>query len=138
DTPLPPRIGPAPPLALTSAMPYSRGSPYPHLGPYPPLAASLPEILVTLVARPWRWAPVMLTLPKLAYLAAMLAPLGFLPLLAPRALAAALPGLAMNLLSLDPVLFNYRSQYQSFVLPFLVLASVDGYARLRQWRGDAR
>ena len=91
---------------------------------------------MTLVARPWRWAPVMLTLPKLAYLAAMLAPLGFLPLLAPRALAAALPGLAMNLLSLDPVLFNYRSQYQSFVLPFFVLASVDGYARLRQWRAS--
>src|SRR3989454_1116399 len=50
--------------------------------------------------------------------------------------AAALPGLAMNLLSLDPVLFNYRSQYQSFVLPFFVLASVDGYARLRQWRAS--
>src|SRR3989442_7205234 len=79
----------------------------------------------------------MLTLPKLVYLAAMLVPLGFLPLLAPRALAAALPGLAMNLLSLDPVLFNYRSQYQSFVLPFFVLASVDGYARLRQWRRSA-
>src|SRR2546425_5331835 len=121
---------------LTWVMPYFRGSPYPHLGRYSYLGASLPEILVTLVARPWRWAPVMLTLPKLAYLAAMLAPLGFLPLLAPRALAAALPGLAMNLLSLDPVLFNYRSQYQSFVLPFFVLASVDGYARLRQWRAS--
>ena len=123
-------------IDLTWVMPYFRGSPYPHLGRYSHLGASLPEILVTLVARPWRWAPVMLTLPKLAYLAAMLAPLGFLPLLAPRALAAALPGLAMNLLSLDPVLFNYRSQYQSFVLPFFVLASVDGYARLRQWRAS--
>src|SRR5438876_1214306 len=119
---------------LTWVMPYFRGSPYPHLDRYRHLGASVPEILVTLVARPWRWAPIVLTLPKLAYLAAMLAPLGFLPLLAPRALAAALPGLAMNLLSFDPVLFNYRSQYQSFVLPFFVLASVDGYARLRQWR----
>src|SRR5947199_9584604 len=42
----------------------------------------------------------------------------------------------MNLLSFDPVMFNYRSQYQSFVLPFFVLASVDGYARLRQWRAS--
>src|SRR3989454_11394597 len=123
-------------IDLTWVMPYFRGSPYPHLGRYSHLGASLPEILVTLVVRPWRWVPVVLTLPKLAYLAAMLAPLGFLPLLAPRALAAALPGLAMNLLSLDPVLFNYRSQYQSFVLPFFVLASVDGYARLRQWRAS--
>ena len=121
---------------LTWVMPYFRGSPYPHLDRYRHLGASVPEILVTLVARPWRWAPIVLTLPKLAYLAAMLAPLGFLPLLAPRALATALPGLAMNLLSFDPVLFNYRSQYQSFVLPFFVLASVDGYARLRQWRAS--
>src|SRR5438876_17911 len=119
---------------LTWVMPYFRGSPYPHLDRYRHLGASVPEILVTLVARPWRWAPIVLTLPKLAYLAAMLAPLGFLPLLAPRSLAAAVPGRAMNLLSFDPVLFNYRSQYQSFVLPFFVLASVDGYARLRQWR----
>jgi uncharacterized membrane protein len=64
----------------------------------------------------------------------MLAPLGFLSLLAPRVLLAAAPGLAMNLLSVDPVLFNFRSQYQSFVLPFLMLAAVEGYARISEWR----
>src|SRR3989442_3745085 len=42
----------------------------------------------------------------------------------------------MSLLSCDPVLFNYRSQYESFVLRFFVLASVDGYARLRKWRAS--
>ena len=117
---------------LAWVMPYFRGGPYPHLHRYRHLGGSVPEILVTLVARPWTWALDVLTLPKLVYLAAMLAPLGFLPLLAPRALAAALPGLAMNLLSVDPVLINYRAQYQSFVLPFLILAAVDGYARLRE------
>jgi uncharacterized membrane protein len=120
-------------------MPYFRGAPYPHLHRYRHLGASVPEILVTLAAPPWSWIPVVLTAKKLEYLAAMLAPLGFLPLLAPRVFAAALPGLAMNLLSLDPVLINYRAQYQSFVLPFLILAAVDGYARLRQWgTHDAR
>ena len=123
---------------LAWVMPYFRGGPYPHLGRYSHLGASVPEILVTLVALPWRWMPVALSLPKVVYLAAMLAPLGFLPLLAPRALAAALPGLAMNLLSFDPVLFNYRSQYQSFVVPFLILAAVDGYARLTQPLGRLR
>ncbi len=116
---------------LTWVMSYFRGSPYPHLHRYRHLGASLPQILVTLVLEPQSWLPVALSLPKLAYLAALLAPLGFLPLLAPRVLSAALPGLAMNLLSFDHVLFNYRSQYQSFVLPFLVLAAVDGYTRLR-------
>jgi uncharacterized membrane protein len=68
----------------------------------------------------------------------MLAPLGFLPLLAPRTLAAALPGLAMNLLSVDPILINHRSQYQSFVLPFLMLAAVDGYFGVRQRAAQSR
>jgi len=54
-------------------------------------------------------------------------------------LAAAVPGLAMNLLSVDPILINHRSQYQSFVLPFLILAAVDGYAILqRRVEKDAR
>ncbi len=120
---------------VTWVMPYFRGSPYPHLGRYPHLGSSLGEIVLTLVTRPWQWISVMLSAKKVVYLLAMLAPLGFLPLLGPRALAAALPGLAMNLLSLDPILFNYRSQYQSFVLPFLVLAGVDGWARLSTWTG---
>ena len=64
------------------------------------------------------WLGVVLTTPKLVYVVALVAPLGFLSLLAPRAAAGALPGLAMTLLSTDPALFNYRSQYQAFVLPF--------------------
>ena len=77
-------------------------------------------------------------MPKLVYALAMLAPLGFLPVLAPRTLAAAAPGLAMNLLSVDPILINPRGQYQSFVLPFLVLAAVDGYFALRARREGRR
>lgn len=112
-------------------LPYFRGEPYPHLQRHAYLGGSLPEILISLVARPWRWLPVLATLPKLTYLVAMLAPLGFLPLFAPRALAGALPVLALNLLSLDPVLFHHRSQYTAFLLPFLVIAAIDGYRNLR-------
>jgi uncharacterized membrane protein len=122
---------------VTWVMPYFRGSPYPHLNRYQHLGASLGDILVTLPFRPWRWLAVVVTAKKLVYLLAMLAPFAFLPLLAPRTLAAALPGLALNLMSLDPVLVNYRSQYVSLVLPFLALAAVDGYRRLGAW-ADAR
>ena len=116
-------------------MPYFRGEPYPHLiKRYAHLGDSVTDVLLTLVARPWRWLPVVLEPDKLVYLVAMLAPLAFLPLLAPAALAGALPGLAVNLLSFDRVLFNYRTQYQAFVLPFLVLAAVDGCLILRAWR----
>jgi uncharacterized membrane protein len=119
-------------------MPLFRGEPYPHLHRYTWLGASSTEMATSLVLRPDRWLPVVATLPKGVYLLALLAPLGFLPLLAPRVLVAALPGLAVNLLSTDPVLFHHRSQYQAFVLPFLVLAAVEGYARLRAWTDAGR
>src|SRR6202008_4739394 len=37
---------------------------------------------------------------------------------------------AQNLLSSDPILHHHRTQYQSFVLPFLIVAAVGGYARI--------
>jgi uncharacterized membrane protein len=119
-------------------MPRFLGSTYNHLNRYEHLGGSLGQILISMALRPWRWLGIVLTPAKLVYLGALLAPLAFLPLLAPRVAAAALPGLAMNLLSFDPKLFNYQAQYQSFVLPFLVLAAVEGYARLREIVGGRR
>jgi uncharacterized membrane protein len=118
---------------LKYLMPYFRGEPYPHLDRFEYLGSSLGEILINMVIRPWRWIGIALTGGKLVYLLVMLLPLAFLPLLAPRVLAAALPGLALNLLSVDPALTNFRSQYQAFVLPFLMLAAIEGYARIRAW-----
>ena len=118
---------------LKYVMPIFRGEPYPHLHRFAYLGSSLGEILLNIVVRPWRWVGVAFAGGKLVYLLVMLLPLGFLPLLAPRALAAAVPPLALNLLSIDPVLTNFRSQYQAFVLPFLMLAAIDGYARIRAW-----
>ncbi|HEX5813766.1 MAG TPA: DUF2079 domain-containing protein, partial [Methylomirabilota bacterium] len=114
-------------------MPAFRGEPYPHLVKrYAYLGDSLPAVLANVVLRPWRWLTVVATVDKAGYLLALLAPLGFLPLLAPRAAAGALPGLAVNLLSTDPVLFHHRTQYQAFVLPFLLLAAVEGSVALRR------
>jgi uncharacterized membrane protein len=124
-------------VELSWVMPAFRGEPYPHLHRYRHLGGSLGEVLLGLL-RPWRWLPVVVTLPKLVYLGAMLAPLGFLPLAAPPALAAAAPGLAMNLLSVDPVLFHYRAQYQAFVLPFLLLAAIEGYRALGEAAAQRR
>ena len=118
---------------LKYLMPYFRGEPYPHLHRFEYLGSSLGEISINMVIRPWRWIGIALTGGKLVYLLVMLLPLAFLPLLAPRVLAAALPGLALNLLSVDPALTNFRSQYQAFVLPFLMLAAIEGYARIRAW-----
>jgi uncharacterized membrane protein len=121
-------------LDLRYLMPFFRGEPYPHLGRYAYLGSSLGEILLNMVVRPWRWVEVALTGGKLIYLLLLLLPFGFLPLRSPRVLAAALPGLSQNLLSVDPILADFRSQYQAFVLPFLVLAAIEGYARIRDRR----
>jgi uncharacterized membrane protein len=119
---------------LKYVLPLFRGEPYPHLHRYAYPGSSLGEVLLNIVVRPWRWIVVAATGGKLVYLLVMLVSLGFLPLFAPRVLLAVVPGLAMNLLSIDPALINFRSQYQSFVLPFLMLAAIDGYARIRDWR----
>lgn len=125
-------------IDIAWVMPHFLGGTYNHLNRYQHLGGSLGEILASMALRPWRWVGIAVTPAKLVYLGAMLAPLGFLPLLAPLTAAAALPGLTMNLLSLDPKLIIYQGQYQSFVLPFLVLAAVDGYARLRERVGARR
>jgi uncharacterized membrane protein len=124
---------------LHYVIPYYRneGKPYNHLYRYEHLGGSLREILTTILVRPWRWIPVLFTGPKMVYLAALLAPLGFLAIFAPRAALAAAPGLALTILSNDYRLYNFRSQYQAFILPFLVLAAVEGYRKLRA-REEAR
>jgi uncharacterized membrane protein len=111
-------------------IPYFRGTPYPHLGRYTHLGSSVPEIAATVLLHPFRVLAGLVTGNRLVYLGALFAPLAFLPLLAPGTLLAVVPSLMENLLSQDKILFDYRTQYQSFVLPFLVVAAIAGYDRL--------
>jgi uncharacterized membrane protein len=121
-------------VELRWIIPAFRGEPYSHLARYAGLGRSLTEVLAGIILHPVGALLRVATVSRLVYLLAMLAPLGFLPLLGPGALAGALPALAQNLLSSDPVLFHPRTPYQAFVLPFLVLAAITGYARLRASR----
>ncbi len=111
-------------------IPWFRGEAYPHLARYARLGGSLGEILLGLVLHPFRALGTLVSTDRFVYLAALLAPLAFLPLLAPGDLIAVLPALAQNLFASDPILYHHRTQYQSFVLPFLIAASIGGYARL--------
>lgn len=111
-------------------IPHYRGEAYSHLWRYDHLGRSLPDIVATVLLRPLRTAAGLVTADRLVYVGALLLPLALLPLAAPLEAVGALPGLAQNLLSRDPILFHHRTQYQAFVLPFLVLGAVGGYARL--------
>jgi uncharacterized membrane protein len=116
-------------------IPYFRHEPYVHLWRYRHLGHSLGEIILTTITHPLRTIGGHLTSGRLVYLMTLLAPLGFLPLLGGWDLMGALPALAQNLLSSDATLYNHRTQYQAFVLPFLILAAVAGYRRLATRRG---
>jgi uncharacterized membrane protein len=114
-------------------IPNFRGAGYPHLGRYAHLGGSVGEILGTMLLHPARTLAGVVSAPKLVYLLAILAPLGFLPLLGLLELLPALPVFAENLLGTDPVLFHHRTQYNAFLLPFLIAATISGLGRLRGW-----
>jgi len=122
-------------LEIRWVIPHFRHEPYVHLWRYAHLGQSLGEIILTIVTHPLRTVGELLAGGRLVYLAALLAPFGFLPVLGAWDLAGALPALAQNSLSTDPILYNHRTQYQAFVLPFLILAAVTGYSRLAARRG---
>ncbi len=111
-------------------IPGYRGEPYSHLGRYGHLGTTLTGVLTGMLWHPLRTAGFLLSGDRLVYLIAMLAPLGLLPLLGPGGLLGAVPTLVQNLLSSDPILYNYRTQYQAFALPFLILAAIEGYKRV--------
>lgn len=111
-------------------MPYFRGAPYPHLGRYAHLGGSVPAIVASILLHPVRVLMGLATWRRLVYLGAIGAPVAFLPLLAPGTLVGLVPPLFGNLLGADPILFDHRTQYQSFVLPFLFVSAIAGYDRL--------
>jgi len=118
-------------------IPAYRGEAYSHLGRYAHLGGSLTKIVANAILHPLGTLATLCTPDRAVYLGAMLAPLALLPLLGGWDLLGVVPALAQNLLSADPVLYGFRAQYQSFVLPFLILAAVGGYARLARRRPGA-
>lgn len=61
----------------------------------------------------------------LSYLNMLLAPSGYLPLLAPWALILALPALALNLLSADAGMYSGQFQYNAELVPILIFSTIE-------------
>ena len=59
------------------------------------------------------------------YLRALLAPAGYLPLLAPWVLILASPTLALNLLSSTPNMYSGDFQYNAEIIPILIFSSIE-------------
>ena len=71
----------------------------------------------------------------LRYLAALLLPLGLLPLAAPLALLPALPELGLNLLSSTITQTSVKTHYAATAIPALLAATVYGVARVGERAG---
>ena len=70
---------------------------------------------------------------KLGYVPKLLLPVALLPLLAPRWLLFAVPFVAINLLSSFPTTSEFYSHYLTPAIPAIVVAALDGLARVTTW-----
>jgi uncharacterized membrane protein len=87
-------------------------------------------IVHTALTDPWKILTTAVTGRGLGYLAQLVLPLALLVVLAPLALIAALPELAVNLLSAATTQTSIRFHYTAGVIPVLIAAAVFGAKRL--------
>jgi uncharacterized membrane protein len=87
-------------------------------------------ILHTALTDPWKIVTTAVTGRGLGYLARLVLPLGLLAVFAPLVLLAALPELAINLLSATTTQTSIRYHYTAGLIPVLVAAAVLGAARI--------
>lgn len=89
------------------------------------------EIAVTLITRPGLVLSRLLTVENLAYLLNLLAPVAFLPVLAPQVLMLATPTLLINLLSTDGFMQQLEGfHYGAPLAPIVVVSAAYGAAWL--------
>ena len=87
-------------------------------------------IVHTAFTDPWKIVTTAVTGRGLGYLAQLVLPLALLVVLAPLALIAAVPELAVNLLSAATTQTSIRFHYTAGVIPVLIAAAVFGAKRL--------
>jgi uncharacterized membrane protein len=101
---------------------------------YSEVGGSPGGIVHTAVTKPWKLVTTAVTGRGLGYLARLFLPLGLLPLAAPVLLLAAIPELAINLLSAAPLQTSIRFHYTAGLIPVLVAAAILGAAQLARSR----
>jgi len=102
-------------------------------GRYSEVGGSAAGIVETTFTHPLRIAEAAFGARDLHYLLDLVAPLAALCLLAPLVLVAALPELAINLLSATTTQTSIRFHYTAGLIPPLVIGAVLGAKRLSRW-----
>ncbi len=103
---------------------------------YEALGSSPGAAIANLVIHPWLLFTTFFTIDRFYYLVGLVRSVGFLPLLAPEWLLPALPSLAVNLLSTDPLLYSGVYHYNAAIIPFVMVSAIHGARRLILiWQG---
>ena len=103
---------------------------------YEALGSSPGAAIANLIIHPWLLFTTFFTLDRFYYLVGLVRSVGFLPLLAPEWLLPALPSLAVNLLSTDPLLYSGVYHYNAAIIPFVMISAIHGTRRLINiWQG---
>jgi len=107
---------------------------------YDTLGSSPGELILNLLFHPWLLVTTFVTADRVFYLASLLRSTGFLALLAPEWLLGALPSAVENMLSSDPVVYSGVYHYNAPIIPFVMIAAIQGARRFslcwRAWRGE--
>ena len=107
---------------------------------YEALGSSPGAAIANLVIHPWLLFTTFFTIDRFYYLVGLVRSVGFLPLLAPEWLLPALPSLAVNLLSTDPLLYSGVYHYNAAIIPFVMLSAIHGARHLiliwQRWRQE--
>jgi hypothetical protein len=107
---------------------------------YEALGSSPGAAIANLIIHPWLLVTTFFTMDRFYYLIGLVRSVGFLPLLAPEWLLPALPSLAVNLLSTDPLLYSGVYHYNAAIIPFVMVSAIHGTRRLifiwQGWRQE--
>ena len=121
-------------LATQVIIPHFQPIGIPGASHFREFGTTIPEILINIVLRPDILLRSLFTLPNLGYLCFLLAPvvcgLSWRHL---SPLVAAIPQLAMNLLSIHVALKDLVHQYSLPILPFLLVSVIAALADGRTW-----
>jgi uncharacterized membrane protein len=122
-------------LAMAVVMPQfnEAGGGFYYLRRYSQYGSSAFEIGWYLVTHPTVVLGELLSPARLTYYLQLLLPLAGLPLLAPAALAPALPTVVYLALGNSPAQYSIQYHYQAPLIPLLLFATTAGLVRLRRW-----
>jgi uncharacterized membrane protein len=112
---------------------YNAGAESDFYGRYSEVGGSAGGILETAFTHPLRIVEAALSDRDLHYLLDLVAPLAALCLLAPLVLVAALPELAINLLSSTTTQTSIHFHYTAGLIPPLMIGAIFGAKRLSRW-----